>query len=51
MNLLGLFQRNPGRDLALHGHAQRKAKGRALYKATHDAMRRKLGLPPIAWRD
>lgn len=45
MNLWPFRKPNPGRDLALIGKAQR----RALYKATHDEMAARVGLPPIPW--
>lgn len=46
MNLLGIFQRrNPGRELALKQHRDRRAHVRAVC----DQMRAEMGLPAVRW--
>jgi hypothetical protein len=37
------------RILSLHGSHKRAETHRARYKATHDQLRKKLGMPPIRW--
>lgn len=39
----------PGAALAKIGHAQRRARSRALIRAQADQMRKDMWLPPVEW--